>query len=298
MDEADVLALFERCSNVGRWGPDDTLGTLNFVTPARRAAAAALVSAGRVVSLAHPLRTTASQSNPVPIVHRMLLGGEEDATGATDSVEIAPHGYAVTHLDALAHAYFEGRTWNGRRASESWTPHGLTYGSVDGLRSGIFTRGVLLDVARARGRDWLTPDDGVGPADLDRAEELAGVQVSTGDAVIVRVGLGARERVEGPEDPSRRAGLLPECIPWLYEREVAVYGGDCIEQLPSPYPRIPAPFHMVALVAMGLVLLDNIAVEELADAVRELGRSAFLLTCAPLVIPGGTGSPVNPLAVF
>jgi len=145
---------------------------------------------------------------------------------------------------------------------------------------------------------WLTPDEGVSPGDLDRAEALAGERVGSGDAVIVRVGLAARERVEGTEDPSHRAGLLPECLPWLHEREVAVYGGDCIEKLPSPYPRVPAPFHMVALVAMGLVLLDNPAVEELADVVQEVGRSAFLLTCAPLALRGGTGSAVNPLAVF
>jgi len=298
MDEADVLGLFERCSNVGRWGPDDMLGTLNFVTPARRAAAATLVRSGRIVSLARDLSTAPSLSNPVPVVHRMLQGGEQDAVGSADSIEITSHGYAVTHLDAFGHAYFEGRAHNGRRASEIWSPAGLSYGSIDGLRDGIFTRGVLLDVARARGVAWLTPGEGVSPEDLDRAEAMAGVRVESGDAVIVRIGLGARELVEGTEDPAHRAGLLPECLPWLYEREVSVYGGDCIEQLPSPYPRVPAPFHMVALVAMGLVLLDNPTVEELAKVARELGRSAFLLTCAPLPIRGGTGSPVNPLAVF
>lgn len=118
MDEAEVLGLFERCSNVGRWGADDTLGTLNFMTPARRTAAATLVRSGQVVSLARDLSTVASRSNPNPVVHRMLAGGEADAVGSGDSIEIAPHGYAVTHLDAFGHAYFEGRTYNGRQVSD------------------------------------------------------------------------------------------------------------------------------------------------------------------------------------
>jgi kynurenine formamidase len=228
----------------------------------------------------------------------MLEGGEPGASGSGDATEITPHGYAVTHLDAFGHAYFEGRAFNGRRVGDVWTAEGLTYGAIDELRDGIFTRGVLLDVARARGVDWLEAGEGVSAADLDRAEALTGVHVGTGDAVIVRVGLEARELVQGEEDTAHRAGLLPDCVPWLHEREVAVFGGDCIEQLPSPYPQVPSPFHQVALVAMGLVLLDNPAVEELARVTRQLGRSAFLLTCAPLPIPGGTGSAVNPLAVF
>ncbi len=298
MDESEVLGLFERCSNVGRWGPLDGVGTLNFITPEKRVEAAGLVRSGRSVSLAMPLRTTGSRANPRPIVIRMLEGGDEGATGSSDAVEIAPHGYAVTHLDALGHAFFEGRAWNGRRVEDVWSSDGLRAASIDQLAGGIFTRGVLLDVARARGKPWLEAGEPVSAEDLDAAEQVAGTRVGRGDAVIVRVGLAAREVVQGEEDPSIRAGLTPDCIPWLFEREVAVYGGDCIEQLPSPYPRVPAPFHQVALVSMGLVLLDCPAVEDLATAVGEEGRAEFLLTCAPLPIPGGTGSPVNPLAVF
>jgi len=298
MDEADVLALFERCSNQGRWGEDDTLGTLNFITPQKRVEAARLVRSGRTVSMALPLRRVASRSNPIPIVHRMIEGGEENPVGSADATEIAPHGYAVTHLDALGHAFFEGRAYNGRRVADVWTAEGLTYGSIDQLRVGIFTRGVLLDVARARGVPWLEAGDGVSAADLDRAEAMAGVRVGSGDAVIVRIGLEPRQSVQGEEDTSHRAGLLPDCLAWLFDREVAVYGGDCIEQIPSGYARVPSPFHQVALVAMGLVLLDNPAVEDLAAAVAAENRAEFLLTCAPLPIAGGTGSAVNPLAVF
>ena len=174
----------------------------------------------------------------------------------------------------------------------------MTFASVHALREGIFTRGVLLDVAKARGVDYLRPDEGVYPEDLEAAEKMADVMVESGDAIFVRVGLGAREAVEGEENPSSRAGLMAECLPWIHEREVAVYSGDCIERMPSVYPLVPMPLHMIGLVAMGLVMLDNPDVECLAEAARTASRSEFLVTCAPLRIPGGTGSAVNPIAVF
>jgi len=114
----------------------------------------------------------------------------------------------------------------------------------------------------------------------------------------VRVGLSAREAAEGTEDPSRRAGLMAECLPWLHQREVAVFSGDCIERLPQPYSRIPMPLHMVGLVAMGLAILDCTELEELRIVCQALNRYEFMVTCAPLRLRGGTGSPVNPICVF
>jgi kynurenine formamidase len=298
MDETAVLGLFDSCSNWGRWGESDERGTLNYITPAKRRAAARLVQTGQVVSLGRDLSTQVSPANPRPVVHRMLYVRHHDPFSAHDSLDIAVHGYRVTHLDALGHVYFDGSLYNNRQAADAVSAHGLRFASIQALREGIFTRGVLLDVAAARGSEYLASGEGVSPGDLDAAEERAGVRVETGDAVFVRVGLGAREAVEGEEDPKRRAGLLPDCIPWLHEREVAVYSGDCIEQIPSPYQTVPMPLHMVGLAAMGLVMLDNTDAEALADACRLHKRAEFLVTCAPLRIPGGTGSAVNPLAVF
>jgi kynurenine formamidase len=298
MTEEEVLRLFETCSNWGRWGTDDEKGTLNFITPQKRARSAALVKQGLAVSLGRDLSTRQTPANSVPIVHRMLYVGHDDIISTHDSVDVAPHGFRVTHLDALGHVYFRGRIYNGRKASDAVLSRGMTFGSVRALREGIFTRGVLLDVAKARNVDYLKPDEGVYPEDLDAAETLAGVVVESGDAIFVRVGLGAREAVEGEENPSSRAGLMAECVPWIHERQVAVYSGDCIEKMPSAHPAIPMPLHMIGLVAMGLVMLDNPDVEVLAEAARTAGRSEFLLTCSPLRIPGGTGSAVNPIAVF
>ena len=115
--------------------------------------------------------------------------------------------------------------------------------------------------------------------------------MSTGDAVFIRVGTAARLAVQADDDPAVRPGVMAACLPWLHERQIAVYSGDCIERLPSPHPNVPLPLHMIGLAAMGLVFVDNPSIEGLADYAAEIQRYEFLFTCAPLRIPGGTGPP-------
>lgn len=297
MDEAEALGLFERCSNVGRWGPADQIGTLNHITDQKRIEAAREVVEGIVVPLGLPV--VPSSADGAPITQQMLDLGRGTSNGALDSVAIAPHGFGITHMDALGHVLYEGRMYNGRSALVEIDESGMRFGSIAALAGGIFTRGVLLDVAAAMGVPFLPHGSAVHVEDLVAAERLAGVVVGQGDAMLVRTGHGRREAVEGPTpDDGRRTGLAPDCIPWIHERGIAVFGGDCVEQFPSPFPSLPTPLHQVGLVAMGLVFLDNPEVERLAEMGHRLGRSTFLLTCAPLAIKGGTGSAVNPLAIF
>jgi kynurenine formamidase len=295
--EAEVIALFDRCSNRGRWGDDDELGTLNLITPAKRLAALAGVRAGRCASIGRDLVTRGSRHSPPSAVHLMTYSGPEPA-GAADALLLVPHGFEVTHMDALAHAYFEGAVYNGRTAAEAVPRDGIAFGSIHAARDGILTRGVLLDVPAALGVEHLEPGDGIGAAELEAAERLAGVRVEAGDAVVVRSGLDRREAVRGPGPEEPREGLLPDAVLWLHERGVAVFSGDCIERLPSGYPRVPLPLHQVGLVAMGLMILDATDVESLRELCRDEGRSDFLFVASPLRLPGGSGSPVNPLVVF
>ncbi|MPZ51837.1 MAG: cyclase family protein [Acidimicrobiia bacterium] len=296
--DADLDAMFSRIDNRGRWGDDDERGTLNYITDAKVAQVAGGVRSGRVVSIGRDIDTTPSAKNPNPAVHKMIYE-EHHPISALDQLTIQPHGFGVTHLDAVGHVYTQdGVMYNGREAAAEVKATGMTFGSIQVGADGIITRGILLDVAGARGVDWLEPTDSVTPNDLDAALDLAGIQIESGDAVFVRVGLGRREEAEGLEDPSERAGLTPDCLLWLHEKEVAVYSGDCVEKMPLPYQRFPLPLHMIGLPAMGLCLLDCPQVEPLVEACREEGRSQFMLVVAPLRIPGGTGSPVNPLCVF
>jgi kynurenine formamidase len=297
MSEEEIVTLFDTCSNRGKWGQDDELGTLNYITPEKRTAAARQVQTGESFSIARPLSVEQWANNPHPLEHKMLYE-QHHPISALDYIGVWIHGFAVTHLDAITHVYWEDNCYNGRKAADVATQAGLLYGSIMAQANGIFTRGVLLDVAAARGVDWLAPTEIVTPQDLEAAEEQGNTRVESGDAVFVRVGVEAREKVEGPENLAQRPGVGPECVQWLHERQVAVYSGDCVENIPYPSTRVPLPLHMIGLVAMGLVLLDITDVEKLAEACRRLGRYEFLLTVAPLVIPRGTGSPANPIVTF
>ncbi|MEV6131044.1 cyclase family protein [Streptomyces violaceusniger] len=297
MTEDELISLFTRCSNEGRWGESDELGTLNYITDAKRLQAATQVRHGRTVSLGRDLSTAADAVNTDPVRHRMLFDAIAPLS-ALDSFEMSIHGFAVTHIDALSHVFWNGRSYNGRSTQDVVTPNGLNFGSVYALREGIVTRGVLLDVAAARGVPFLRAGETVTAADLDAAEQLAGLTVESGDAVFVHVGLERREAEEGPEDLSLRAGLGADCVPWLHDHEVAVYSGDCVERIPFPSEAVPLPLHQIGLVSMGLVLLDCPTLVGLVAICDELNTHQFLLTAAPLRLPGGTGSPVNPICVF
>jgi kynurenine formamidase len=296
--EDELDGLFEEVKNWGRWGLEDEKGTLNLITPELARRSAELVRTGRVVSTGFDLDTEPSVKNYFPTVHKMLFMAFEQPPTAADQVTIVPHSFTVTHLDAVSHSNYGGLLYNGRSAEAVVTRTGLEAGSILAAAGGIVARGVLLDVAAAQGKRWLNPDEYITEVDLDAAAEWAGVDVLPGDVVLVRSGLGAREAEEGYEDISRRAGLSPTCVRWLHGHDVAVYGGDCFERLPLPYPNRPWAFHQIAQAAMGLVLLDNVDVEPLATACAEESRWEFQYIIAPLRIPGGTGSAVNPLAVF
>jgi len=297
MAAADVLALHESLSNWGRWGEDDQLGTLNLITREVTAAAAATVCVGRTVSCARPLDTAAAADNPAPVAHHMI-GTATEGYGA-DYLAVAPHGFAISHIDALCHIFHEGRIYNGYPA-EVVTAHGATRLGIHHLRAGIVTRGVLLDIPALRGVDALEPGEPVFPEDLEAAEAQAGLHVRSGDALLVRTGRWRWRAAHGAWDlGALAAGLDASCLPWLRARDVATLGSDGVSDvLPSRVEGVGMPIHTVAIVALGIHLMDNLDLDAVAEACAEERRWEFLLTVAPLVLRRGTASPVNPIAVF
>jgi kynurenine formamidase len=303
LSQAEVIQLFSEISNWDKWGRDDERGTLNYITPRKVVEAGCLVKTGRVVSIAHDVVT---QLSPVPRADGSpavqpakltIFGPTPPHFSASDEFSIRPHGYAPTHLDALTHCSFDGHFWNGKSLHEAVTDTGVQFGSIYAQRDGIVTRGVLLDVARARGVPHLEREDTVTIEDLDAAEKLSGTRVSSGDAVLVRAGMGLR--ISTPADIATRTGLGPECARWLHAREVAVFGSDCPEKVPSGYDdKLRIAFHQLVLVQMGLILLDNAAMEPLAAACAEEGTNEFMFVVGPLPIPKASSSVVNPLAIF
>jgi kynurenine formamidase len=301
--------LFERLKNWTRWGDGDERGALNHQTAAHRAAAAALVVDGTAVSLGHDLPLQPSAETPFPAHHHMLAAGDaRDSAGIPgyeacgDYVGTQVHGLGITHVDALSHMFVRGEMYGGRPPS-AVRSDGARAGTVLAMADGLVGRGVLLDVPRMRGVEHLDGGDAIGVADLEAAEAAQGVTVGTGDFLLVSTGRDARRAAGGGRlDPigAGLAGLHPEVLPWLHEREVSVLGSDGIsDRMPfRSIPGWPFPIHQIGIVAVGLHLLDNLDLGPISVACAERGRWAFLLAVNPLRIPGGTGCPVNPVAVL
>ena len=293
MTEGQFRELFDAVSNWGRWDDDGGRGALNYLTPARVVAAAQLVSTGVTVTLSQPLRTEASIAVPKPADHHMTMLTDVDIGSgsvrfAKDYVGADYHNDGHTHIDAFCHVAFEGSFFDGQR------------GAIDILKDGLVGRGVLLDVPRVRGVPWLEPGDNVSRADLEAAERDHEVRVGTGDILLVRTGHTRREAELGPWDTGReKAGLHPTTASFLAERQVAALGSDGNnDTAPSTTEGIGFPIHVLAINAMGVHLLDYLQFEDLARHCEEEGRWEFMFVAAPLRVPGGTGSPLNPLAVF
>jgi kynurenine formamidase len=218
---------------------------------------------------------------------------------AKDYVGADYHHDGHTHIDALCHVEYGGSLYNGVTA-QSVTAEGARADAIDVLETGLVGRGVLLDIPRLRGVSWLEPGDHVFRDDLEGAERELGVTVRSGDILLVRTGLVGRVRELGPwETAELKAGLHPTAMTFVAERGVSVLGSDGNnDTAPSSTEGVDFPIHVLALNAMGVHLLDYLQLEDLAAACERAGRWEFLFVAAPLRITGGTGSPVNPLAVF
>lgn len=286
-------SLFARVDNAGRWGAHDQLGTLNLVTPAVRRAASKEVREGITVSL-----TREVQAGPVPgafepagvevlTVSDSVIGPSDGSVRwSAERMTLVFHGWAFTHIDALNHLTYEGRSYNGAAAA---TP-ASGRAPVGGQRGGLVTRGVLVDLLRL----GAASSGGVTAADLEAWEKKAGIRIRSGDVVLVRSGRWAPGAAAAASH-----GFHPAAAVWLRERGVVAVGDEgSADGAPSLVPGITSPFHVLAIVAMGMPLIENLDLEALAREAAARSRWTFLLTVAPIDVRNGTGSAVNPIAMF
>jgi kynurenine formamidase len=299
---ADFRSLYDRLRLSIPWGPADRRGALNTITPAHIVAAASNVRIGRTVSLAAPVEHEATADNPDPWVHEIAhpaYGPGDGLNFATDSLSLRVHGNADSHIDALCHVLYDGTLYNDV-VPVAWTADSAGQLSIDVAGQGIAGRGVLLDIPRLRGVDWLEPGDHVTVEDLTGAEQSQHVHVGDGDLLFVRVGHRQRRRALGPWDAAAaRAGLHPLALELLAERRIAVLGSDGNnDTAPSATEGVDFPVHVLALRALGVLLLDYLEFEDLVPICETAGDWSFLCVIAPLRLTTGTGSPVNPIAIF
>ncbi len=296
----EVLAYLKEDSNWGRWGREDQKGAVNMVTGEKRAAAARLVRSGRAVSLSREFPKLPAGNNPTPAIHYMKRNARGDTGGsAVDYYGISYHGTATTHLDALCHVWDHNGMWNGADPLQVITFDGAEWGSIEHWKEGIITRGVLLDVPRHRGEPYVTQETPVHGWELEEIAKAQGVAMEPGDALVVYSGREKWNEAGNPlwgSDRDLRPGLHASCLKFIKDSDCCVLVWDMMDHTPNGYD-LPWSVHG-AIFAYGIGLLDNALLEPLADACAQEGRYEFMLTINPLRVVGGTGSPVNPVALF
>jgi kynurenine formamidase len=296
-------ALFDTLRTWGRWpSADADRGAWNRVAPDHVRRATALVRTGTVVPMALPWNTAPGPDNGKPALHHMTDLGDVEAPEPSchkDFIAADYHGKSVSHLDALAHIAYRGQLYDGRTARDVVDAAGARFGAVSTLGT-LVTKGVLIDLPTVLGGPWLEPGRAVHADDITAAEKALGITIGDGDAVLLRTGHVRRRRELGPWNPDNAsAGLHIDAMPLLADRGIALLGGDGDSDVrPSPVDGLHSPVHALAITALGVPLLDNLDLEALSTSCAEQGRYEFLLTVAPLNVPGGTGSPVNPVAVL
>jgi kynurenine formamidase len=299
----DFVQLMTQLSNWNRWGKDDQLGAVNLITPAKRRQAVSLVKEGASFSMARNAEMVEAPDNPQPIVRKMVRVGVGAPTtgigGTSDTFFIAYHGLAHTHMDTLCHFLYDGKMYNGY-SQDQVTENGAAKNSIINFKNGIITRGVLMDIARLKGVDYLEPNVSIYPEDLDAWEKKARVKVGAGDVILVRTGRWARRDAKGPWPSSQGlAGLHMSCAKWLHQRDVAILGADGAQDvIPSGVAGVSQPIHALAIVAMGMPIFDNCDLELVGREAEQRRRWEFLVTASPAAVPGATGSVLNPIATF
>jgi kynurenine formamidase len=304
---AEFHDIAKRVNNWGRWGGDDEIGTLNLITDDVVRAAAQTVRSGRRIPLALPLQQDGVQTGMIPgrvnPMHTMVMLNYEmfgPGTVATSDDAVTMGLQAATHWDALTHVSHSGRIYNGRPADSITAHGGAAFCGIEKVTT-LVSRGVLLDVARARGTGRLPGDHAVTPEDLDAAEELAGTRVRPGDIALVRTGqmqicLAGDKHAYAYPSP----GLSVRTPEWFHARDVAAVANDTMtfEIFPPEIEDLWLPVHALDLVEMGMLQGQNWNLETLSEACAEAGRYEFLLDATPEPFVGGTGSPVAPVAVL
>jgi kynurenine formamidase len=303
--EMDFRRAMKELSNWGRWGADDELGAANLITPAKRKQALALAREGVPVSLAHDVAQEKAADAP-NILERVL--GPVSPAGTADQYRYTGtyHGIVHSHLDAVdCHMMVDGKGYNGRAMEDITAASGCPKGNINALKDGVVTRAVLFDATRLPGKataqGWIEPGTPIHREDLETLENLERVKVAPGDVILLYTGRWKRRAALGPwPRETGFAGYHADVAYFIKERGVSFIGGDGPNDVvPTGLPAsVPNPLHRLALVAMGVSIFDNLDFERAVEQARRLNRYEFLFTAAPLRVEKGTGSPLNPLAIF
>ena len=282
-------------SNWGRWGENDQRGAANLITPEKSLQATNLVETGKTISLGHNVADEFGTDPNRSFDLNMIISFDPDRI--RDRLDIDYHGGFFTHLDAICHVVYDGKIYNGHDMKETVTDDGCQHLGITGLKDGVVTKAVLVDVPRLRGVSYLEPGTRVYREDIEEWEKKVGVKVEPGDILLIRTGRWARRNELG--DVPGTAGMDASFLPFLAERDVALFGGDTSHEIRDNIPGYEVTvIHKFTVVARGMNLFDNLDLEAVAEEAARQNRWEFLFMASPVRVPKGTGSPINPIAIF
>jgi kynurenine formamidase len=303
----------EKLKNWGRWGKDDQIGTLNHIRPEDIVRAASLVKAGKIFALGIPLDRNGPQTglfggrwNPI---HTMLATGTDAVAGRQDKVPNIRYAddainmpvQSATHWDSLGHIFYKEQMYNGYDAREV-DSNGLGKLGIEHTKNKMIGRGVLLDMPRFKSMNWLPDGYGISNDELDACAKAQNVSIGRGDFVIVRTGQMERclsEQKWGAYAGGDAPGMKFENCYWCQEKQIAAICTDTwgVEVRPNESAEANQPWHWVVIPAMGLTMGEMFYLKELAEDCAMDKVYEFMFCGPPLVITGGTGSPINPQAI-
>ena len=286
--------------NWGRWKENPSAGTINLITSKKIVDASRLVKTGESISLSNPLPVESSPANSRPVdFYLKKLDWIDQGGGVLDYIGLFQHGLTVTHLDALCHVWDRHGMWEGMNPDEILTFDGARVGGIEAWQRGILTRGVLLDVPKHRGTDYVDIDQPVHGWELEEIAAAQNVELTSGDALLVYSGKEAYEAENGPyggDMENGYPGLHASCLPYIRDNDISVLLWDMEDAHPNEY-NLAWTIHG-AIHAYGLAIVDGARLDNLAKFCAENNTYEFMVTINPLIVNGGTGSPVNPVAVF
>ncbi len=310
--EADVIAIAHKHRNWGKWGPQDELGTVNYIDAECIIAASQLVRQGKVISCALPYDEHGPQNGGfgrVNPIHLMLQDGGDAACGAQDHINVLRYAddavymplQSGTQWDSLAHIFHDGQMYNGY-PQELVNSQGTSKNGIQNYADKIVTRGVFADIPLHRGVDWLEPGQGIEADELEAAITSKGVTVRRGDILLVRTGTMAKVRSEGDWgtfSAGDAPGLTLSAAEWLCDHEIAGVATDTwgMEVRPNETADIFQPLHIVLLVNAGMLIGEIFDFEALSADSAQDGVYEFMFVAPPLPFTGAVGSPLNPLAI-
>ena len=281
-----------------RWGTGDNKGASNLITPQKVMSAIRLVKTGTVVSLGANVPQQDAPDVGASLFRRTSNNITEN--GTSDTYAVSYHGQSVSHMDSWCHFLENGQMYNGIRGEGNITPEaGCRQGGVMNWKDGIATRAVLYDIPQLKGVDWIEPGTPITRADLEAWERRSNVKAGPGDVVLLYTGRWKRREKVGPWT-GQIAGYYADTVPWIHERLPAFIGHDMsIDWNPRPgWDGMRNPVHIAVLNWMGVNIIESLDLERAVEVARRTRQYELFMTFAPLRVEGGTGSPVNPLAIF